>query len=246
MMERETPAPGALIEFPDAAAMAEYAADRVCDGLEKALAYDGAALLALSGGSTPKLLHEILSTRPLAWSRVAVAPVDERWVGDDHPGSNEKFIRETLLQNHAAGARLTGLKTSDPTPNDGVSAASARLAMIARPPDAVVLGMGTDGHTASWFPHADGLADALSLANAAPVAGIRARQSDVTGALIDRITMTLPYILKAPTKILLLQGAAKKEVFLRALDHGQDNDVDDMPVRALLKSADDLIPCWAP
>ncbi len=232
-----------LREFPDAQSMAAHAADMVCSALEKALSFDGSAVLALSGGSTPKRLHDVLSWRPLAWSRVGVIPVDERWVALDHPGSNEAFIRDTLVKDLAAGARLTGLKTTDDTPASGVAASQSRLAMMARPPDAIVFGMGPDGHAASWFPHADGLAEALDPANEAAVAPIRAQRSEVTGDLVDRITLTLSYCLKAPTKILLMQGEAKRAAFEKAQE---DGPIEDMPVRALLRATDDLHICWTP
>ena len=232
-----------LIKFPDADTMAERIADLICGSLESAITQHGNGVLAVSGGSTPERLHNALSARNLPWSKVFIIPVDERWVSIDHSASNEAFIQRTLLQGHATNAQLISLKTDHKTPAAGLDEVEGRLKPISRAPDAIVFGMGTDGHTASWFPNARGLAPALDTKNSARVTAITAIKSDVTGEFVDRMTLTLSYCLSSPTKVLLMQGGAKAQTFAAARNNGSHHD---MPVRALLENADNLWPCWAP
>ena len=69
--------------------------------LEQSLNQNGSATLMVSGGSSPMPVYQRLSKEPLAWSDVHVALVDERWVNNDHPASNEAFIKQHLLQHNA-------------------------------------------------------------------------------------------------------------------------------------------------
>jgi 6-phosphogluconolactonase len=232
-----------LIAFEDASFMVERLAQLIALQLQTALAQRGRALFAVSGGSTPAHLHAALSKCDLDWRNVTVAPVDERWVDADHAGSNETFIRRTLLQNKASLATLFRVKTEHALPAEGAAQLDAELRDIAEAPDAVVFGMGPDGHTASWFPHCDGLAPAIARDGEATLVGIRAKKSEVTGDLLDRITMTASYVRHAPLKILLLQGEGKRDTYRRASEAGA---IEDMPVRALFRDASDLWTAWAP
>lgn len=219
-------------DFPDRDAMADALAETIAAQLADGLAARGEASFAASGGATPAPVYRRLADAELAWHRVHVALVDERWVGGDDPGSNEAFLRATLLQNRAAGARLVGLKTSAATPGRGLAEAAARLATVPQPFDAVLLGLGADGHTASWFPEAEGLAAALA-PEAAPLAAIRAVASPVAGPYRDRITLTAPVIAAARWLGLLITGAQKAEALARARAPGP---VAAAPIRALLRN----------
>ncbi|OLF71341.1 hypothetical protein AWH62_12370 [Maricaulis sp. W15] len=225
----------AVIEHADKSAMAEALSGPIRDALTAAIARRGRAVFAVSGGSTPEALYKRLAMVDLDWAKVSVVLVDERWVEPGEAGSNESFLRVTLMTGKAAAAQLVGLKASGDTPIDGLPAVTERLAAIGFPPDVVILGMGEDGHTASWFPRADGLDVALA-EGGGPVAAIRAKQTAVTGALTDRITLTRSALAGAGLSLLLLAGDGKKAALDAAL---ADGPVADMPVRALLRSPDD-------
>jgi 6-phosphogluconolactonase len=222
-----------LTEHADGEAMASLLADRIRDDLSRALLERGTAVLAVSGGSTPAALYKRLSGADIDWTRVTIVLVDERWVDFDAPGSNAHFIHDTLLQGAAAKAQFIGLKTAAETPLDARDEVEARLADIGEP-DVVVLGMGADGHTASWFPRAQGLDAALSMSGPR-IAAVQAAQTDVTGPHTQRMTLTLGAIAPAERIVLMISGASKREALERAL---QDGPVADQPVRALLRARD--------
>lgn len=232
----------AIREFPSREAMAQALAETIAARLAHAAGARGAATMALSGGSTPAGLYEALSNRDLDWPRVTAALVDERWVPPGAEGSNETFIRATLQQNEAKDVRLIGMWSEAPSPAAGLAAAHARYDGAAAAFDVAVLGMGPDGHTASWFPHAQGLAQALDMAGPR-LAAVKAAKSAVTGDHLDRMTLTLGAVSGAGFICLLMTGEEKRAVFERALE---DGPVEDLPVRAILRARPDLWACWAP
>lgn len=214
-------------DFDGPAELAESLAEAVAANLEAGLAARGAASLAVSGGRTPEKFFAALAARPLDWSRVTVTLVDDRWVPLDSPRSNEALLRRGLLQGPAAAAKLVGLVTAEATPQAGLAEVTARIAALPLPFDAVVLGMGTDGHTASFFPGGNNLVQALDPEGAVPALPMQA-----PGAGEPRITLTLPLILAARAVYLHIEGAEKAAVLARALEKGA---AEEMPVRAVLR-----------
>ena len=91
-----------MTEHASVEAMAEALSAEIEERLARAIAERGAASLAVSGGSTPKPLYQQLSDADLDWSKVTVVLVDERWVDPGEAGSNEDFVRASLLQGKAA------------------------------------------------------------------------------------------------------------------------------------------------
>jgi 6-phosphogluconolactonase len=212
--------------------------------LAQALTDNGKATFLVSGGSTPAPLYEALSLADLDWANIHVALVDERWVDKEHSASNEALIYRTLLINNAANAPFTGMKTAAARALDGCTETEAKYRALPRPFTVAILGMGNDGHTASLFPHAEGLSVALAAHSEQLTAAIIAKQSDVTGPNIERLTLTLAGLLQTQHLIILLTGAEKLAVFRAALAGGP---VADMPVRAVLQQ--NKVPVdlyWAP
>ena len=87
-------------------------ASDIASRLARAIDMRGLASLLVSGGRSPVKLFEQLRVQALDWSRVCVALADERWVDATDAGSNEKLVRDVLLQDKAAAARFLGLKNA--------------------------------------------------------------------------------------------------------------------------------------
>ncbi|GAB2539286.1 6-phosphogluconolactonase [Rhodanobacter koreensis] len=213
--------------FTDGNAQAVALAERVAERLRSALAERGHAVLAVSGGSTPKEFFARLSRETLDWAKVQVTLVDERWVPDSDDRSNARLVKSLLLQHAASVAQFVPLYVDAPTPEQGLATVTARIDALKLPFDAVVLGMGDDGHTASFFPGGDHLAEALDLDGRVRVLPMRA-----PGAGEPRITLTLPTLLHTRALYLLVTGEHKRDL-LADVRLGLDT-AKDYPVRAVL------------
>ncbi len=221
----------------DAAAAAAHEAARQ---LAAAIDVHGQALLAVSGGSSPVPLFEVLRRQPIAWHRVTLVTVDERCVPIDHPDSNAALIERHLRRN--AAAALQWLPFFDRLPDAALDAtalaalareACARLAAAPWPIDVCVLGMGEDGHTASLFADAPGLDAALR--EPGPVAWTLP-----PAAPHARLTLTLPTLLAARHLLLPLAGDAKRRVFEQACAAPSR----DRPVSLVLHGARTPVRVW--
>ena len=192
---------------------------RLCvDELAQVLEREASATLLLSGGSTPAPLYRRLSAADLDWNRIHVALVDERWVAADSEASNERLLRDTLLVGNAAAASFVGMKNSQPSAFEGEDACNIDYAGLPAPYSICLLGMGPDGHSASLFPQAEGLAAAIE--SKRHCAAIRAIKSEVTGNNLERMTMTPWSILQSRRLVLLITGEDKWEVYREACRTG--------------------------
>ena len=203
--------------------------------VDQALAATGKASLLLSGGSTPGPVYQALGK--VLDARVQIALVDDRWVALDHKGSNEALLRGCFPAH-----TVIGMKTDDAKPQSAVEKVNRAYQQLEQPFAVTVLGMGPDGHTASLFPNADGLA--LALAASAPnCAAITAIKSAVTGDLVDRMTLSLNGILNSKKLILLITGEDKLAVYQQAKTV---KNISDMPVAAVLQQQQvDVDVYWA-
>ena len=224
-------------DFADGAALAAAFAQWTATLLQNSVDERGEALLIVSGGTTPRRFFAALALHAIDWTRVTIAPADERCVAEDSPRSNARLIRETLLRDHAAAARFAPLADSRLSPDQELAAANARIADLPSPADLVILGMGADGHTASWFPGADNLAEAINPGARALVVRISA-----PGAPEPRLTLSARVILRARALTLHIEGAAKLATLERALGPGP---IEEMPVRAALRGAGDRLTIFA-
>lgn len=215
--------------------LADALADAVASDLEHTLATRGKALLALSGGNTPKRFMQALSRRSLDWSQVTTTLVDERWVPPDHPRSNARLVQEYFMHGKAAATRFVPLYTHAPTPESALPRVNAVINALPLPPDVVVLGMGSNGHTASFFPQGDHLAEALDPHGKTAVLPMRAPDAGE-----PRITLTLPVLIGARSLYLQIEGSEKRQV-LEAAANGAD-----YPMRAVLEGAPQLQAWWCP
>lgn len=227
------PLPMHAHEFADGAELAAALARAVAADLRGAIARRGSARIALSGGSTPRAFLTELSKQTVDWPHVTVLPVDDRWVHPRHERSNERLLRETLLQGAAAHARFLPLYRPAPSPEAALLPVLGRIAHDALPLDVVVLGMGEDGHVASLFPDlgADrpGLREiGLDPRGRAPALAVR-----TANAPEPRMTLTLSAIFTAPSLYLHIEGAKKRTV----LDAAALDPRSPLPVRAVLAGA---------
>ncbi|CAA0090957.1 6-phosphogluconolactonase [Zhongshania aliphaticivorans] len=209
--------------------------------LNEAIAARGQASFLVSGGSSPQAVYDALAERQLDWSKVIVALVDERWVPSDHSASNEDFISRHLLRGPAADATFLTMKTDALNAAEGLTECEARYAALPSHADVCLLGMGGDGHTASLFPHAEGLAAAMAQDSEMRCAVIEAKPSEVTGSHTERMTLTRRYIAAARKRLLLIAGTEKQEVYHLAKACEDSNA---MPVSAVLATEIDVY--WAP
>jgi 6-phosphogluconolactonase len=212
-------------EFTGGEALAAALAGHVAAGIRHRLQHDGKAAIAVSGGTTPVKFFHALSAERLDWAAVTITLVDDRWVPAASPRSNAALLRANLLQGLASAATFLPLVNAADTPEAGRAAIEEAVAALPLPFAAVILGMGADGHTASFFPGGDHLAQALN------PAGRLVETMRSEAAIEPRITLTLPILLAADIVAIHVEGAAKREVLEAA---GKAGPVEQMPIRAVL------------
>lgn len=200
--------------LPTLDAWAEAAADRLATTLADALAADGRALFAGSGGSTPSPIYARLAQADLDWAKVTATLVDERYVPEASPDSNAALLKRTLLTGPAAAARFIPLYSPAVTVDRAAALASQTLAAEGRPLDAVLLGMGEDGHICSIFPGSPTLTTLLTPSLKPAVYGVPVGR-DGAAPPQERLTLNLPWLVSARCVVLALTGARKRAVFER-------------------------------
>jgi len=214
-------------------------AEAVAADIAATIEAEGHATIAVSGGSTPaKFFAKLGKRKDIDWTKVTVTLVDERWVDETSNRSNALLVNEKMLQGPAAVAKFLPLYSGGDEPDlMAIAKTNALLAGLPHQFASVILGMGSDGHTASFFPGGDTLDEALS--NPGPALAIHA-----PGAGEPRVTLTLPRLLQTRSLYLHIEGAEKSDVLEKALG---DGPVDEMPVRAVLRQADKPVTVfWAP
>lgn len=223
--------------FDSADTLATEFAQTLTDILKAGIEARGRASLVVSGGRTPAALFKTLSNTDLAWDKVDITLADERWVDEDHDASNAASVRKNLLQNKAAAANFVTPKTDDADANDAIAEVENRISSFSQPFDALILGMGEDGHTASLFPCSEQVADGLNMSSGKICIAVQP-----TTAPHQRISLTLPALLNSRNIFLHLTGEAKKEVLKDALANNTELE---KPVTAVVNRAPVTL-MWAP
>jgi len=221
-------------EGADAISLAEHLAGEIVVQINNSIAEKGRAVVAFSGGSTPKPLFKALADHDVDWSNVIVTLVDERWVGIDHELSNGAFLTQYLLSELGEN-----LPTFVPLFNDETSADKGRSKTLEqycqvtssdvskpREFDVVVLGMGNDGHTASFFPDADNIADLVN-----PDSSDYLLSCSTPTTQVERITWSVPMLLDTSFLALHMTGSSKADVFQQACSSPQATE---LPIRSVI------------
>ncbi len=201
-----------LTEFTSKSALQKSAAAWISRHLADAISRRGSAVFMASGGRTPGPIYQELAKTSLDWSSVLIGLTDERWVEEGHPASNSAMVRETLLVGAASAAAYIPMKLSG---TDAFAAVEQldEIYLDAGLTDVMLLGMGPDAHTLSWFAGGRGYGHAIDPFNPSTVAAVEAIESEVTGPNTMRMTLTQPCVANARHVLLLITGADKREVF---------------------------------
>lgn len=220
-------------EGADQLSLAENLAGELIVKMDAAIADKGSVVLALSGGSTPKPLFQTLSEYDLDWSKVIITLVDERWVDESHALSNAAFMKTFLLNNLPESVcfiplfqQADSVVSSLPDVLADYCKATNSAVSSPRAFDIVVLGMGEDGHTASFFPDASNVVDLLDIDNKQALLTCNSPSTQV-----ERVTWSLPMLLNADFLALHFTGATKKQVFEQALLSDESTE---LPIRSVI------------
>lgn len=210
-----------LHKYRDRDCLAKGLASTVAMQLNQAIQRKRQAGIALAGGTSPATFMQALSQESLDWSKVSVTLTDERQVPAEHERSNAKLIADYLLKKipEAQFIPLWGQSLDE-------TVFALRRIM---PLDVCVLGMGTDGHTASLFPKAEQLMEALQLDNDSVVMPIQPPNTSEA-----RMSLTLASLIQSKHLHLLIQGQEKLAALEQVLA-GDDELV--MPMRSVIAHA---------
>ncbi|MGM0450327.1 MAG: 6-phosphogluconolactonase [Pseudomonadota bacterium] len=216
-------------QFPDRESLAQSLADHVAQALERDLAERESVTLLVSGGRSPARFFECLAGQALDWRRVWVMPVDERVNAGTDDARNEWLIRHHLLTARAAEARFVPLETP--------MSAEALEKQLPWPATIAVLGMGEDGHCASWFPGDPALPVALESGSEQAIIATRA-----SVAPTERLTLTWRALAEVEERVVLITGNNKRALFERI--QAGTLDLECYPVARLLSAP--LSVFWSP
>jgi 6-phosphogluconolactonase len=181
----------------------------VAQALNAAIRLRGRALLAVSGGVTPRLYLPTIAALPLPWDSIRISLADERFVAADDPQSNAALVRSLLLHGPAAAAEFLA-PDYDLGLSEGCADWAARLSAGPWPADALLLGLGADGHIASLFPGSATLSDPAPYCTTE--AGAPGR--------IPRWTLSVAAVRAARSVVVAFAGAEKADAWRRAQSAG--------------------------
>lgn len=221
-------------EGADTISLAEHLAGEIAIQINNSIAEKGNAVVAFSGGSTPKPLFKALADHDIDWLNVIVTLVDERWVDIDDELSNGAFLTEYLLSELGDNSpTFVPLFNSETTAEKGRFKALEHYCKTTnsdvtepRKFDVVILGMGNDGHTASFFPDADNIADLVN-----PDSSDYLLSCSTPTTQVERITWSVPMLLNTSFLALHMTGESKADVFQKACSSAQASE---LPIRSVI------------
>ncbi|CAN5195258.1 6-phosphogluconolactonase [soil metagenome] len=225
--------------FPSVETWAASIAGRLEETLAAAVIDTGRALFAGPGGSTPGPVYGRLAQADIGWSNIAVTLVDERYVPETSLESNARLIRDVLVQGPAAAATFIPLFHSEVTVDRAAARATHALKDAGGRFDAVLLGMGDDGHICSMFPNSPTLKTLLSPTLMPTVLGVPHGRDGMAPSL-ERLSINLPYLMSAGRVILAIKGPTKREVF----EMEAEGDPAIQPIAALIANHVPLEVVW--
>lgn len=226
-----------LLEFSMREEASVAAAQQIIAAVQNRLQTQGRTQLVVTGGSSPAACYQVLSEADIAWQNVQVLLSDERWIPADHPDSNERLLRETLLIGEAAVAEFLPFYAADMLLPERSDYFSRVIRGFETPSACTLLGMGNDGHIASLFPDAENLQTGLL-----PDSPIYCMPVNTIASPYQRISLTLSALLKSDEIALLVFGDEKRDVIEQA-----NRNVGDYPVaRLLTQSRVPVNVFWAP
>jgi 6-phosphogluconolactonase len=207
-----------VIVCSDTDELGRKAAAEFVGAAQQAIREDGRVSVALSGGSTPRVLYERLAAPQFSdripWERVHLFWGDERCVPPDHADSNYRMVRESLLSKIEIPAGNVHRMAGEKEPRAAAAEYEAQLReFFALAPgawpcfDVILLGVGEDGHTASLFPGTEALNETQRLVVANYVPKLNAY----------RLTLTLPVLNRGRCILFLVAGSSKAGVIRQIL-----------------------------
>ncbi|GAK58365.1 6-phosphogluconolactonase [Candidatus Vecturithrix granuli] len=218
-------------QFQTLQALSTAAAELFCRVAQQSLKEHAHFTVALSGGSTPRLLYEYLCQEPylsrIPWSKTHIFWGDERYVPSDHPDSNFAMASQALIQHvplpvehiHRIPTELASPEQTaevyETTLRKCLSVFDHRSQQNNLPVfDLILLGMGPDGHTASLFPESPVLEEHTRWVAATPVPNLNPP--------VRRITLTYPVLNAGKTVLFLVSGKQKQAIVQQILNHSQE------------------------
>ena len=227
-------------EYPDPQALVAGVSAVFEATCRSAIAAHGSALLCLAGGRTPLPIYAHLAHARLRGTLTAI-PGDERCVPHTHAACNLRNLREAFATD--ASLQVQPLTTTDGDVDASLGLARTWLAAHPQDFDAVLLGMGGDGHFASLFPGAANVTDGLALDSGMDAIATTPNPLPPE-APFARISLTLPRLLRAAAIHLVVTGADKR----RVLREAQQQSHSRYPIAALLhgNAATSIHIHWSP
>ncbi len=213
------------------------AAEYIGTQLTRRLDLQDEASFVVSGGTSPVRCFELLAEADIDWPNVHILPSDERWVSAGSDDSNEKLIRDTLLQGKAAEARLHPMHSDLFSLEERCEMFEETVRTLPFPFACSMIGMGEDGHFASLFPDADNLKTGLDVDNTHLCLPI-----DTANSPHRRLTLTLAALSRSDRIVLLIFGDAKRDVYERAKERSNGLPVSHL----LLQKRAPVRVFWAP